>query len=312
MKAIALESFEGGPRLLELPTPQIGPKEVLIRVHASSVNGIDSVVASGMAKGMMEYQFPVVLGRDLAGVIEGVGPEVTRYSIGDEVFGYIAKSVLHGGSWAEYVSAPEDMFIAAKPKRLDFTSAAAIPLAGSAALAGIEALAPARAAKVLIIGATGGVGSYAVQMAARRGATVIATGYPEDEAYLRDLGASEVVDYSRDVALEIRRRYPEGIQGLLDLVHFGDSFGEFAALVVPGGRAASSLGAANVEDLAARGVTATNFSAKADPETLGRLAELADSGELRTPLQQVYRLEEAGKALEDFRGRTRGKIGIES
>ena len=127
MRAITLESFDSSPALHEVPTPQIAPNEVLVRVHASSINGFDVAVASGMLQGMMEYQFPVTIGRDLAGVVEQVGSEVSRYRVGDEVFGFLAKPVLHDGTWAEYVASPEDTFIAPKPMSLDFLEAAALP-----------------------------------------------------------------------------------------------------------------------------------------------------------------------------------------
>ncbi|HET7270419.1 MAG TPA: NADP-dependent oxidoreductase [Rubrobacter sp.] len=315
MRAITLESFDRGPQLHEVPTPQIGPDEVLIRVHASSINALDVKIAAGMLRGMLEYKFPVTIGRDLAGVVEQVGSEVSRYRAGEEVFGFLgfkAEPVLHEGSFADYVASPEDMFVAPKPPGLDFLEAGVLPLAGIAALISIDVLDPSEGERVLIVGATGGVGSYAMQLAAGRGAHVIATAWPEDEEYVRDLGAAETIHYTQDdVVSEIRERYPEGVEGLVDLINFADGFAQLAEVVAPGGRAASLLGAADAEQLAARDITATNVVGTADPALLTQLAELVASGALRVPDQRVFSLEEATEGLDAFeREHTRGKLAI--
>ena len=312
MLAITLESFDSSPELHEVPTPQITPNEVLVRVHASSINGFDVAVASGMLQGMMEYQFPVTIGRSLAGVVEEVGSEVSRYQVGDEVFGFLAKPVLHDGTWADYVASPEDTFIASRPMSLDFLEAGALPLAGVSALQSVDALDPSEGERVLVVGATGGVGSYTVQLAAKRGARVIATARPEDEDYVLNLGAAETIDYTReDVVSAFRERYPEGIEGLADFANYADGFAPLAELLTPGGRAASALGAADSEELAATDVRATNVVSTPDPALLSRLGELADSGELRVPVQRTFSLEEATEGLDAFqREHKHGKFAI--
>jgi NADPH:quinone reductase-like Zn-dependent oxidoreductase len=312
MRAITLEGFEGGPTLRDLPVPEPGATEVLVRVHASSVNGMDAAVASGMLKGMMEYEFPVTLGRDFAGVVERVGSAVTRYSPGDEVFGFVSKPTLHDGTWADYVVLPEDMFLARKPAALSFAEAGALPLAGAAALAAVEAVDPSEGDRVLIVGACGGVGGYAVQLAAGRGAHVIGTTTADDEPRLRDLGVGETIDFTQnDVVAVVSERYPQGIDGLIDLVKRADGFAANAGLVRRGGRAASTLGAANVDELAERGVTATNVASSPEPAVLARLAEIADAGELMVTIQDEYRLEAAEEALRAFSDSgTRGKLAL--
>jgi NADPH2:quinone reductase len=312
MRAITLDSFDSGPTLHDLPAPEPGPTEVLVRVHASSVNGMDAAVASGMLKGMMEYEFPVTLGRDFAGVVERVGSDVTRYSEGDEVFGFISKPTLHDGTWAEYVLLPEDMFLARKPVTLSFAEAGALPLAGIAALAAVEWVNPAEGDRVLIVGACGGVGGYAVQLAAARGAHVIGTTTAEDVRRLHDLGAAETIDFKQDdVVTVVRERYPDGIDGLIDVVKRGEGFAANAELVRSGGRAASTAGAANVEELAERGVSAENVMASPDPAVLSRLADIADAGGVRVTIQHQYPLEEAEDALRAFTDAgTRGKLTL--
>jgi NADPH2:quinone reductase len=233
MKAIALHDFESGPAASELPTPEPGNDELLVRVLGSSVNGFDVAVASGMLKGMMEYRFPVVLGTDFAGTVEQVGAGVSRYRAGDEVFGIqLAQGTLHDGTWAEYLVVAQDAFVARKPSTLDFTRSGALPLAGLTALHAVDAVDPEEGETVLIAGASGGVGGYAVQLAAQRGATVIATARADDADRLVRLGATETIDFSSaDVATAVRERRHEGVDALIDLVHEADGLATLAGPV---------------------------------------------------------------------------------
>ena len=185
---------------------------------------------------------------------------------------------------------------------------------GALALAGITALlavAPAEGDVVLIVGASGGVGGFAVQLAARCGATVIATASPGDDARLREPGAAETIDCTSGGAVAaVRERHAGGVQGLIDLVSFGDAFAATAAVVAPGGPAATPLGAADVDALAGRDVTATNVMAAPEPALLQRLAEHTDRGDLVVPIQRVDPLEQAPEALAEFGRGKRGKLGI--
>src|SRR5215211_7350114 len=221
MRAITLESFDSDPTLQEIPTPQIAPNEVLVRVSASSVNPVDNSIVSGMLKDMVEHEFPVVLGRDFAGVVEQVGSEVSGLSEGDEVFGFITglSPTVHDGTWAELIAVPESV-ATRKPEGVDTASAGAAPLAAITALAAIDALGVSEGDTVLIVGANGGVGCFAVQLADDASARVIAPALPEDEEYLKDLGVSEILPRDADIAALVHERYPEGIEALLDLVSY--------------------------------------------------------------------------------------------
>jgi NADPH:quinone reductase len=116
MKAITLIDFESGAALRELPTPEPGANEIRVRVHASSLNPFDFFVTNGLAKGMMEYEFPVTVGADFAGIVDKTGEDVSRYAVGDEVFGFVfTPPTLKVGTWAEHLVVPEDRFVAAKP-----------------------------------------------------------------------------------------------------------------------------------------------------------------------------------------------------
>ena len=133
MRAFTLDSFGAQPALRDdIPEPPVGDDELVVRVHASSVNPVDVFMAAGAMKEMAEHEFPVILGRDFAGVVEQVGAGVSSYRVGDEVFGFLlhANPTVHDGSWAELISVAEDNFVAAKPRNLDFAQAGAAPLAG--------------------------------------------------------------------------------------------------------------------------------------------------------------------------------------
>ena len=147
MRAFTLDSFESPPGLRDdLPTPAVGAGEVLVRVHASSVNGVDVAIAAGMLKGMAEYEFPVTLGRDYAGVVAEVGSAVGRYRAGDEVFGFVlhANPAVHDGSWAEYATVPEDVSVARKPDGVDFATAGRSAAGGAHCARGFRRPRPVR------------------------------------------------------------------------------------------------------------------------------------------------------------------------
>lgn len=313
MKAIALHSADQPASLIEIEKPAVGDHDVLIAVTAASVNGFDVYQASGYLVGVMEHALPTTIGRDFAGVVEAVGAEARDVALGDAVFGFIPSvPPLKSGSFAEYIVGGPELVLAGKPAGLDFRTAAALPLAGSAALDLLDAIDATVGDVVLVVGATGGVGSFVVQLAARRGLVVIATARAEEDAYIRDLGATETIDYSAEsVAGAVRSRYPGGIAALIDLVDQKDALSEVATVVRRGGQVATLLGAADVEGLAARGVTGHNVSAKPTADKLRALGELASGGDLRVPIQDVHPIERAADALAAFQQGTRGKLIVE-
>ena len=196
MRAFTLDSFDVPPGLRDdLPEPHPGDTELLVRVRASSVNPVDAFIAAGALKGMAEYAFPVTLGRDFAGVVEQIGAGVSGHSVGDEVFGFVlhANPTVRDGSWAELIAVAANN-AAAKPGNVDFAQAGAAPLAAITAIAALDALAPTVDETVLVVGATGGVGTFFVQLAAAAGANVVAPALSEDHDYLRGIGAGELLD----------------------------------------------------------------------------------------------------------------------
>jgi len=311
MRACILTT-EGQPAAIgDAPEPVTPPDGAVVEVRASSVNGFDVFQASGAIMTMMPHDLPTIVGRDVAGVVTAVGLERHDVRVGDEVLGFITSlPPLHDGTWADQAVSDVKLILAHKPAALDWLEAGAIPLAGSTALDAVDAVAPRPGDAVLIMGATGGVGAFAIQLAAARGARVLASAKPgEDSDFVRSLGAAEVIDYTQPgLGDTVRRLTPDGLAGLIDAVSRAEAFGPLAALLRGGGRAATTLGAADVAALAARGVTATNVAGTPTTQKLSMLAEQAANGRLRVPIQASYELEDFGSAIDAFGSGTRGKI----
>ena len=309
MRAIAEETFDGPIALMNLPTPEIGAGEVLIRVRAAGVNPFDWKVADGALEDQMKHRFPLIPGFDAAGVIERVGAGVTELAEGDEVYGYLFKPVIGDGTYAEYVGAPAPI-VARKPVTVGFAEASALPTPGLTAMDLVDAVDTREGETILIVGATGGVGSYATQLAARRGAHVVATARQTNEAFVRRLGAAETIDHTtEDLVDAVRMAQPGGIDAVIDVASDREALGRISTLVNEGGRLASSVYAADVEGLARRGIGATNVSMQPDARRLEELSRMVDAGELSVRLDRTYPLEKAPEALEARRtGHVRGKI----
>jgi NADPH:quinone reductase-like Zn-dependent oxidoreductase len=307
MHAVAFPAFGAGLAVTELPVPAPGPGEVLVRVRASSVNGFDLGVLGGYLQGVYEYEFPVVLGKDFAGVVVAIGADVTGLAVGDDVFGVVMRPALGQGGFAEYVVVGAQYGIARLPEGLDHLRAGALGLAGTAALNAISAVDPGPGETVLVSGATGGVDAYAVQLAAARGARVIATGRPGAEAaFVTALGASVAVDRAELVA-EVRALAPDGVQAALHLAGDGSTV---AGLLAKGGRLASTLHF-SPDDAGERELKVTAVMADPSTATLEKLAAEVVAGRLRVPLAKTYVLADAAEAVADFTTGTVGKLAVE-
>ena len=309
MRAIAEGEFGGPVTLMQLPIPEIGTDEVLIRVRAAGVNPFDWKVADGLMKDEKEHRFPLILGFDAAGVVERVGSDVTRLVEGDEVYGYLSRPVIGEGTYAEYAGAPAAI-VAKKPETAGFAETAALPMPGLTAMDLVDAVDLWEGESVLIVGATGGVGSYAVQLAARRGARVIATARGANKAFVRELGAAETIDHTREDLFEtVRAAYPDGIDAIIDVVSANEVLSRMAGLVKEGGRIATSVYAADVENLAERGIGAKNIGMQPSARRLEELSGMIDAGEISVRLERSFPLEQAPEALQESRnGHVRGKI----
>lgn len=312
MRAYVLSSFETAPEIIDVATPEPGAGEVLVRVAAVTVNPVDSAIATGDARAWLEYRFPVTIGRDLAGTVEQVGEGVSRFAVGDRVFGYIAEDHAHNGSFAEYVVVPEDQFIVAQPDGLEHTEAAALGLAAVTATMCVDAVDAGPSTTVLVSGATGGVGSYAIQIAKGRGAHLIATARPGDEErHVRNLGADETVDWSGSgVAEAVRSAHSDGVDAVIDVVTSDpQGFAELCRLVLhDGGRAATTLNAADPALLGP--ITATNVWSAPEMPRLELIARLAADGSLRAPISQTYEFDRLDDAFAAVRRGAMGKVAV--
>ena len=307
MRVFALPDFGTEPTLLDVPTPEPGPGEVLVRVHATSLNGFDLSVGASRLEGMMEHRFPVVLGKDFAGTVEAVGADADRFAPGDRVFGVVTKDFLGDGSFGEFVTVPTHVGIARLPDGVAFQVGGALGLVGITARQAIDALELTAGQTVLIAGATGGVGSLAVQLAAQAGARVIATAHGESEQqHVTGLGASEVVDYTEDLAAQVRAAYPGGVDAAL---HFAGDGSALLGVVRDGGRLASTL-IMSSEGLPSKSVTVKAIYAVPTPEALAGLADAVASGHLTVPIQRTYAFVQVAEALRDFPMGTLGKLAI--
>lgn len=305
MKAVLYRSY-GGAEVLELAEvdePKIGPDWVKIAVRAASVNPVDWKLASGGMDGVLDVFFPVTPGWDVAGVVEEVGPSVTELAVGDEVFGYVRKDAVHGGTYAEKVSAPIRT-VARKPSNLSFAEAAAVPLAGLTAYQSlVHRLQVGEGDTVLVHAAAGGVGSFAVQIAVAQGARVIGTASEDNHGYVRGLGA-EPVAYGDGLVDRVRKIVPDGVDAIFDIMG-GETLDLSGDLLADDAkRRVVSIADPKVKELGGGYVFV-----RPDAGDLESLARLIEGGKLTVEIAESYPLKEADRAWEDsMSGHTRGKI----
>lgn len=303
MRALALTVIDSGPQLVDIDAPTPGEGQIRIQVAASSINGFDVAVANGMLANMMEHRFPVVLGKDFAGTVDEVGPGVTDFAVGDRVFGVVMTAYLGEGGLGEYLVVNAGFAVTHVPHGLDITTAGALGLAGAAAVDAVDALQLQPSHSVLVVGATGGVGSLAIQYAAKSGARVIATAKPGAEAeFVRELGATDVVDPTGDVAAQTLALAPGGVNAI---VHLAGDPSSLPALLAADGHLASTLGFGRDAHASAIAIMATPSAA-----TLDRLASDVTTGSLRVPITQQVALADTAAAFAAFPAGTLGKIGV--
>jgi NADPH:quinone reductase-like Zn-dependent oxidoreductase len=329
MKAVRQHAF-GGPEVLqyeEAPMPELNPGEVLVRVHAVGVNPPDWYLRDGYKMLPPEWQppvsFPLILGTDISGVIAAVADDVTGFAVGDEVFAMVRfPTGLAGGSraYAEYVSVPAEE-VARKPAGVDHVQAAAAPMSLLTAWQFMIELGhdvqnplqpnrhepvPLEGKTVLVNGAAGGVGHFAVQLAKWRGARVIAVASGEHTAMLRDLGADQIIDYTQTAAEDAVR----DIDLVIDAVG-GPTSGRFLRTLKRGGALfpVFPLGFSGSDEAEKLGVTVSSTQVRSSGAQLAELARMLDAGTIRAVIDSTYPLAEARKAHERAAvGHIRGKI----
>jgi NADPH:quinone reductase-like Zn-dependent oxidoreductase len=301
MQAILVHNY-GGPEQLKLeevqrPDPQAG--EVLIHVHAAGVNPVDWKIRQGFMKDFRPMQFPYIPGVDLAGVVEEVGPGVTAFQKGQAVFGQSAK-----GAYAEYAAASVET-LALKLKTLNFDEAAAIPVGATTAWQGLFDQGELQAGqRVLIQGASGGVGSFAVQFARWKGAHVIGTTSTANVDFVRSLGAETVVDYTSTPVEQV----VHDVDLVLDTVG-AHTLESSVQAVKRGGTLVTIAGQPPEEKVKERGVHVALFSSRVSSKLLQTFAQLIDEGQVKVPIGRVFPLRDARQAHElSESGHGRGRI----
>lgn len=307
MKTVRIHAF-GGPEVMRIEaveTPQPQDDEVLIRVHAASVNPIDYKIREGGFPPVTAQQLPKILGRDIAGTIERCGAAITRWKVGDAVY-----AMLDGrgvGGYAEYVCLKGEL-CAPKPTHLSFTEAAAVPLAAITAWQGEFDHGHLTAGQhELIHGGAGGVGHFAIQFAKARGARVATTVSGDDLDFARAQGADEVIDY-RSGRFEQQLR---DIDLVFDLVG-GETQERSWAVLREGGTLISTLKRPSEEKARARRAHAESYVAQPNSIELTEIGRLIDEGRVHPHLHAVYPLEEAAEAHRTLeQGHVRGKVVLQ-
>jgi NADPH:quinone reductase-like Zn-dependent oxidoreductase len=306
MKAVVAREY-GGPSVLKLesiPVPTPKENEVLVRVLASGVNPADPLIVSGRYAQEFGTHLPLIPGYDMAGVVAKTGTGVKRLKIGDPVYAYL----LWGGGWAEYCITNEGE-AALKPKSLTYTEAAAVPLAALTAWQALVDAAKLGAGQtVLIHGGSGGVGSFAVQIAKAQGARVIATASTLNQDLLKELGADVAIDYTKarfeDVAKEV--------DVVLDTVG-GETLTRSYGVVKKGGIITTIRGGLDQAELDKRGIRGTGIASHPNSDELDKITQLIEQKKIRPIVSQVLPLSEASKADEQAETHhTRGKIVLKT
>jgi NADPH:quinone reductase-like Zn-dependent oxidoreductase len=311
MRALHVPSPGQPLRLGELPVPEVAEGTVLVRVKAAGLNPVDNLIAAGMLTGLLPHGYPLVLGRDAAGVVEAVGAGVDHVKVGDEVLGHVPKAApIRYGTLSEYALLPAEAVVAC-PAGLDVIRAAALPLAAVTAAAAVDAIAPRPGQIVLVNGAGGGVGSFAVQLLAARGASVVATGSAASRDRLLGLGARVVVDYTAGSVVEsVRAAFPAGVDALVNLAGYSAADVPLGA-IRPGGVVATTTGAPDDQALAAAGLIRGAVNGRPVRATIAPLAEQVAAGRLKVHVAVVLTLDRAAAGLAAIAaGQAHGKIVV--
>ncbi|MFD2444094.1 NADP-dependent oxidoreductase [Bacillus sp. CGMCC 1.16607] len=327
MKAMVIDKYGKVPmRLAEIPTPEIGEYEVLAEIHAASINPVDFKIRDGKVKLLVKYKMPLILGNDFSGVVAKVGAKVTRFKVGDEIYARPRKSKI--GTFAEYIAIHEDD-IALKPKNLSFEEAASIPLVGLTTYQALtDILQLQKGQKILIHAGSGGVGTFAIQMAKLMGATVATTASDAGTNLVKSLGADEIINYKTEKFEEILKNYDavydtlggEILEKSFNILKDGGKIVSVSGL--PNASFAKEYGSGFFKTLlfsaASHKLTAlekkhnvqyTFLFMKPSGEQLRIIANFIESGKIKPVIDRVFSFKDAQKAMEYAEsGRAKGKI----
>lgn len=327
MKAMVIDQYGKAPmRLAEMPTPEINEYEVLAEIHAASINPIDFKIRDGKVKLLIQYKMPLILGNDFSGVVVKVGKKVTRFKVGDEIYARPRKSKI--GTFAEYISIHEDD-IALKPKNLSFEEAASIPLVGLTSYQALhDIMQLQKGQKILIHAGSGGVGTFAIQLAKAMGATVATTASEAGANLVTSLGADKVINYKKENFEAILKNY----DAVFDTLG-GQTLEKSFEIIKDGGKIVSVSGRPNARfakeygsgffktllfSAASHKLTALEkkhhaqysfLFMKPSGEQLRIIADLIETGKIKPIIDRTFSFEDAQKAMDYAEsGMAKGKI----
>ncbi|QFQ27230.1 NADP-dependent oxidoreductase [Bacillus thuringiensis] len=327
MKAMIIDRYGKVPMCMaEVPTPEINEYEVLAEIHAASINPIDFKIRDGKVKMLLKYEMPLILGNDFAGVITKVGSKVTRFKVGDEIYARPRKNKI--GTFAEYIAIHEDD-IALKPKNLSFEEAASIPLVGLTSYQALhDIMQLQKGQKILIHAGSGGVGTFAIQLAKIMGAIVTATASEAGANLVTSLGADEIINYKTEKFEDILKNY----DAVFDTIG-GATLEKSFNIIKSGGNIVSVSGMPNARfgkefgsgffktllfSLASKKLTALEkkhnaqysfLFMKPSGDQLRTIASYIEAGQIKPVIDRVFPFEDAQKAMEySESGRAKGKI----
>lgn len=327
MKAMVIDKYGKVPmRMNEVPTPEINEYEVLAEIHAASINPIDFKIRDGKVKLLLKYKMPLILGNDFSGVIIKVGSKVTRFKVGDEIYARPRKNKI--GTFAEYIAIHEDD-IALKPKNLSFEEAASIPLVGLTSYQALhDIMQLEKGQKILIHAGSGGVGTFAIQLAKIMGATVTTTASEAGADLVKSLGADEIINYKTEKFEEILKDY----DAVFDTIG-GTTLEKSFNIIKSGGNIVSVSGMPNARfgkefgsgffktllfSLASKKLTALEkkhnaqysfLFMKPSGDQLRIIAKYIESGQIKPIIDRIFPFEDTQKAMEySESGRAKGKI----
>ncbi|MCC2324749.1 NADP-dependent oxidoreductase [Bacillus wiedmannii] len=327
MKAMIIDKYGKVPmRMAEVPTPEINEYEVLAEIHAASINPIDFKIRDGKVKMLLKYEMPLILGNDFSGVIVKVGLKVTRFKVGDEIYARPRKNKI--GTFAEYIAIHEDD-IALKPKNLSFEEAASIPLVGLTSYQALhDIMHLQKGQKILIHAGSGGVGTFAIQLAKIMGATVTTTASEAGSDLVKSLGTDEIINYKTEKFEEILKDYDAvfdtiggtTLEKSFDIIKSGGNIVSVSGM--PNARFGKEFGSGFFKtllfSLASRKLTTLEkkhnaqysfLFMKPSGDQLRTIANYIEAGKIKPVIDRVFPFEDAQKAMEySESGRAKGKI----
>jgi NADPH:quinone reductase-like Zn-dependent oxidoreductase len=301
MKAIRLMEYGGQLVFGDVPTPTIARDEILVKIKSTTVNHLDIVKASGKVKQIFPLDLPWIPGHEFSGIVEKIGSDITAFAPGDAVFGDSEM-----GAYAEYLAIKPSVVLR-KPTNLSFEEAASVPVVAQTAWQGIFTHGHLQKGQTILIhGGAGAVGAYAVQLASHAGATVIATASGDDEAFLKSIGASQVIDYRKAQFEKVLR---EKVDVVFDMIG-GDIQQRSFLVLKEGGILVAATQPVSPEEAAKHQVSGEMMRLTPSAEMLGKIAGLLEAGTIRPDVASVYALKDAEEAWKDLAGNLPGVHGI--